>query len=557
MSTLVVNLPIVSGGIGAAVSTAQFAAAKTVIGSGITGTVTVEASVDGVSFCPVGTLTPTVTDLIVDVACSEMRLNAEQGDAGTLCVQAEGSQTRSASIPLPPADGPGASLDISLFGPFTTVGVEGLTAGQVGFEISCDDTNWTPDFKSFTADGCFTKEISASFIRAVGTGAAVTSIGITSEESCCGAALTEPRTCFIFAPSQVQNGTTYNDFDDLMDALDATPGENTICYPTFDEGGTITVPGPATPGRVYNLQDVHQVITDPEGGGVVIFDDAAGANPILFDGPPKFGAFNFGTFVFNLATPCVVIPGGLQVMSTDRGEIFVRNDGTSVWALIGGSGGFARMPIAMGGRGFNLLGTDASPIPSTFEHVEMVDAPSSVNMNSNSGANTMGANCFRGAGALNFRTMGGTYKAGLGFQPENQANHSGVIGTFQGPQSIGDGRIKTNPDDGTYFAVAQNPVPHGNHNKYEQTDGEGGPIAETLPSAFGHEGQRVRITNRNGSLATVTVALEVPAQILEGNVTASGVGGTDTVLAGTSRTYEVMSAGYAGAVPAWQLVNIA
>jgi hypothetical protein len=552
MSTLVANLPIVAGGIGASESVAQLASEKTIIGTGITGSVTVEASTDGgISFCPVGSLTNTTTDIIVDVACSHMRLNATGGDAATLCVQAEGSQTRSAVVPLPPANGAGASLDISLFGPKTTVSVSGLTAGQVAFEISCDGTNWTPDFKTFTNDGCFSKEVSAAFVRAVGTGATVAAIGITSEESGSGAALTQPRTCFTFAPSQDQNGTTYNDYDDLMDALDATPGENTICYPTFDEGGTITVPGPATPGRVYNLQDVHQVITDPEGGGVVIFDDAAGANPILFDGPPKFGAFNFGTFVFNLATPCVVIPAGLQVMSTDRGEIFIRNDGTSPWAAIGGSGGFARMPIAMGGRGFNLLGTDASPIPSTIEHVDILDAPASVNMNSNSGANTMGAECFRGAGALNFRTMGGTYKAGLGFQPENQTNHTGVIGTFQGPQSIGDPRQKTNPDDGTSNVAALNPVPHGNHTVYDTV---GGVIAEALPSGFGHEGQQITLCNfASGGANALTVA--IPAgQHLRGGVAVPGLNGTDSIPVGESRTYRVGSAGYAGAIVAWDLV---
>jgi hypothetical protein len=220
------------------------------------------------------------------------------------------------------------------------------------------------------------------------------------------------------------------------------------------------------------------------------------------------------------------------------------------------------MPIAMGGRGFNL-------VTGTIEHIDLIDAPSSVNLNSNSGANQIQADVIRGLGGIGLRLMGGTYKAGLGFQPENQTNHSGIIFPFgdfgREDLSVGDRRIKTNPDGNMtdeggnilYLTGPVNPVPHGNHNKYDTV---GGAIAETLPSAFGHEGQIVRISNRNGGEGTpnVTVALFDPLQTLEGNISGTpGPAGTDTVFPGTSRTYEVVSAGYNGALPGWQLVSIA
>jgi hypothetical protein len=182
MSTILAQLPIIAGGIGASVSTENLGAKKTLIVTGVTGTVDIEASYDGINFCSVATFAAKgSTDQFVEVAAPFMRVNASNGGAATACVLGESGRVLAGVIPSPPGNGPGAALDVSSFGSLTTVFVTGIGGKtSINIEISCDGVTWSPDFKSFTADGCITKDISARFIRAVGhKGSAV--IGVSSQ----------------------------------------------------------------------------------------------------------------------------------------------------------------------------------------------------------------------------------------------------------------------------------------------------------------------------------------------------------------------------------------
>jgi hypothetical protein len=186
MATKLASLPIVNGGLGAAVPTGGLAAQTAPIVRGVTGTIDIESSSDGVHFCTAATFYKNgKEDQIVTVAAAYMRVNAEKGTADSACVCAESGIVRSGVIPSPPVSGKGATLDISSFGPETTCYVDDLPKGtSVGIEISCDGVHWSVDFKTWTGNGCLTKNIAARFIRAVGLGKDTSGvvIGISSME---------------------------------------------------------------------------------------------------------------------------------------------------------------------------------------------------------------------------------------------------------------------------------------------------------------------------------------------------------------------------------------
>jgi hypothetical protein len=173
MATKNVSLPITTGGLGTPASVAHLAAKKTIVVDGVVKSVSIEASVDGVNFCPVGALGGKKEDIAVEVVCQEMRVNASNGaDAAEVQVIAEQALNKFGTVPVPPANGNGSSLDIRTFGALSTVQITGITAGGVTFQISPDDSIWTPAYKTFTKPGCLTNEIAAQYIRAVGRGAA-------------------------------------------------------------------------------------------------------------------------------------------------------------------------------------------------------------------------------------------------------------------------------------------------------------------------------------------------------------------------------------------------
>jgi hypothetical protein len=183
MSTQTISLPVVTGGIGAAVSTSHLKSKKTLLLTGVTGSVTVQASTDGVSYCPLATFAAD-GDKVEVKACAYMRVDASLGAATSAQVMAERGLVRSVVVPSPPANGPGASVDVSDLGCLTTVGVSGISAGgSIGIEVSPDDVNWSVAFKTYTADGCDTESISARFMRAVGYGQAGANVGASAEES--------------------------------------------------------------------------------------------------------------------------------------------------------------------------------------------------------------------------------------------------------------------------------------------------------------------------------------------------------------------------------------
>jgi hypothetical protein len=232
MSTQLAQLPIVNGAVGAAIATDNLAGLKTLIVSSVGGTINIEASSDGIHFCGVATFSADgENDQVVDVAAAFMRVDATNGSAATACAVAELGAVLSAVVPTPPSNGPGASIDLSAFGSETTVFISGLGGGSVNFEISCDGVEWSTDFKSFTADGCLTKNISARFIRAVGLGGTA-SCGVSCQNPASVSGL--PACNYVFRPGTVgqlgmteadaPGGNVYQVWEELYAATKATRG---------------------------------------------------------------------------------------------------------------------------------------------------------------------------------------------------------------------------------------------------------------------------------------------------------------------------------------------
>lgn len=262
------NLPVVAGGLGAAQSVADLAAQKTIIVTGLVGTIKIEASADGTNFVGIFTFTAGAgsKQQTLTVAARSMRVNATAGDASSVEVIAEESLARNGVVPVPPDNGPGAALDITTFGPITTVYVSNHTGqalqndGVVNIEISADGVNWAQAFKSFDRASFDTQVISARFIRAVGS-AATADIAVASEESP-SQSITSPALAFIFRPGGVQGGNVYTTWPDLMTALGSVEGRKLIevdssIAPAFTTAGTFnlrdTILGgfPVPPGAAF------------------------------------------------------------------------------------------------------------------------------------------------------------------------------------------------------------------------------------------------------------------------------------------------------------------
>jgi hypothetical protein len=222
--TELISLPIVAGGIGAAVSTSQLNAKKTLLATGLSGTVIIEASNDGIHWCQIASFSGSVTDKIVTVAAAMMRVNSSSGNVASAQVIAERGVVRSGIIPVPPSNGPGAALDVTDFGCLTTIIVGDFSgSGSVNVEVSGDGVEWSTLF-SFNGTGCQTKDVSAKFIRAVGNSASA-SLAAASEEPGTST-LTAPADAYVFRPGatgdDAPGGNVYTDWEELYAALQST-----------------------------------------------------------------------------------------------------------------------------------------------------------------------------------------------------------------------------------------------------------------------------------------------------------------------------------------------
>ena len=170
MANLFVNLPIPAGnGVGAVVDVSALGGGKTVTIQGVfTGVVTLEYSEDaGATFAQLATFAAgakrTFTVVAQFMRVRRAGVGAVPGTPNVDVGSDSGGQDF-ASLPVPAANGVGASVDTSALGTLNTAVVGGTFTGVVIVEISEDGIDWAQCFH-FTAGGGQTKSFIAQFMR--------------------------------------------------------------------------------------------------------------------------------------------------------------------------------------------------------------------------------------------------------------------------------------------------------------------------------------------------------------------------------------------------------
>lgn len=329
--TELITLPIVAGGVGAGVATANLQAKRTIQVTSLEGTVIIEASNDGgLTWCQVASFSGSTEDQVKTVAAGMMRVNATSGNAGEVQIVAERGLIRTGVIPSPPVSGAGASLIVSQFGCLSTFIVQDFDGnGSVNIEVSGDGVEWSTA-ASFQGNGCKTIDISALFVRAMGNNATAT-LSMGSEEPAVSA-LTSPCADFVFTETKPNGGNVYTDWEELLDAANALFDE-TGCLPrvVFDVEpfGAITIPAPAVPGTVYDVHNLY--FYNPSQFALIFIEDGN-----QWNGAPKIGSRFSSVWIFDVESPVIDTsrpeheqdPPGLACL---EGQHFMNCVGSSVW----------------------------------------------------------------------------------------------------------------------------------------------------------------------------------------------------------------------------------
>lgn len=262
-----VSLPIVTGGVGAAVPTPVHGALKTIVATGVDGVIDIEASGDGVNFINVASFSAGQTEQIISLVCAAMRVNATNGSANSVAVMAEETLCKFGIVPAPPTNGPGAALDVSDFGFLTSVLVtQPSGGGTIEIQISEDGVNWTTAYQSVAyAKLLDAPALSANFIRAVGNQATALSITVCSAVLPLALSMIT-QGLFVFRPEDPlgQRQNVFTSWTDLMAALDASRefGFRVVEFDFGFTGGDFDVP----PGT-WDFTDVKWTDTMRRGNG--------------------------------------------------------------------------------------------------------------------------------------------------------------------------------------------------------------------------------------------------------------------------------------------------
>lgn len=272
MANLFLDLPVPAGdGVGAAVDTSQLGREKTFTLQGtFSGVLYVEFSNEGaggpwtelLAFNGDGRVTKQTTQ----VAARFMRIRREGtnpviGGVPNVDVAANDNGGMFADLP---AGAPGASVDVSAFGGFKTVTVDGIGVNQVVFiEISEDGVDWVQCL-TFAQDGSKSKFVSARFMRIVGFANA--DVGAINDATA-GMSLGVSSECLIYHPgSGLLGPTIFDDWDDLMVELGNRRMENNGggCFLVGIDDTTVS-PAVVPAGGPYDFSNTTLTSAKPGG----------------------------------------------------------------------------------------------------------------------------------------------------------------------------------------------------------------------------------------------------------------------------------------------------
>jgi hypothetical protein len=522
MATQAVSLPIVAGGLGAGASTAFMSKEKTVTITGLSGNITIEASNDGVTWCPKVSMSAGSgeSQKTVSLVCKEMRVNATGGGASTVFVAAERSQVRFASLAAP-ANGPGASVDVTQLGQFNTA-IADVSGGQVTLEISQDDVNFAEaeGFSSFTQTGCDSGMLPAKFARAVGKNYSGSGIELAACDDA-GAAIVEPRTCLIYDQGGTDEGNRYTDFHALMEAKAAISGPVRICV----EGPDFTfnsIPAPPA-GTVYDFVNTEFYVD-----AQVIFVLFSGAQD--WNALPEFNARTVGLYVFGCSQAAYDTSRGTN-SAKNQANLLVCNIGRIFLDQFGGTPIIkvtAGRQVVIGSRS----GGVALDLFFGAELIELEDDGELVYL-PQSGSCRIAPDMIKST-AVGDGRIAALPNVGASrdqWELENQSNYSGAVIDTQplgqpGVAELYNERHAANPPramDGVGAPTVHTAAVTADHGDLLLCDSDGGDFTVTLKSALGHFGEKVTVVNLGTNPANkVTIAPAAGETIVNGPITLAG-----------------------------------
>lgn len=228
MTTQCVDLDIVGGGVGAPSNVSALAAKKTIVVSGVTGSINIEAGIGG-EFCVVKTFGTPVTDDTFEVVCDEVRVDATNGNASSVQIAGERAASRFIEVPAPGGGGIGDPINVKELGEINSA-IADDPDGSLVLEISQDPAD-PPDpnsfsqvFKNFTVSNkCQTECFSACWARSRAISGSGSAIQLGAQESAVGgAAGALSGSTVIWRPgAEGEDAPGGNVFPDFFDALAA------------------------------------------------------------------------------------------------------------------------------------------------------------------------------------------------------------------------------------------------------------------------------------------------------------------------------------------------
>jgi len=235
MPNLFVSLPLPPGsGVGAPADVSAMGRDKTIIVDGsVAGTVvTIEASVDGVTFAPVATFaTGTLGEMVVSIAAKFLRTRVAGTVAG-VTVSANDNGGLFSALTLPVGNGIGPTFNASEHGSFSSFIVGGVFPGAaVNIQGSADGVIWATVASFNGAGGIISRDEIADLYRVVvsgrGAGVFTATAGVGSINDGITAADNPPLAAFVYRPGATgaeapPNSHVYTDWYKLMAAVDAT-----------------------------------------------------------------------------------------------------------------------------------------------------------------------------------------------------------------------------------------------------------------------------------------------------------------------------------------------
>jgi hypothetical protein len=319
MANVFLDLPVpTTAGTGTPVDVSGLGRVKTVTVLGnITGTITIQFSVDGTNYFPLKTFTkPGKFSLAFAAEYMRVKLAGLGSGAENVDVGSDDIGQQFVTLPAPAGDGVGASQDVSALGTLNTIAVTGSFGGTVTIEISEDGNNWA-QAGSFSKAGYKTAEFVAQFMRVrrsgVGSGGGGTpsiAVGAVNDSASGGAGAPA---IFTYQPGGTDQPGVYTDWATLYAELSATDGHKVLAFDHRFSWPCVI------PAGAYDMQNVTwQGLQFPWGDWsyVRVSDGVTFTNLKQFRGPLYINSVSTAPVVTDLSYDEIYLDDNVDIRSS-------------------------------------------------------------------------------------------------------------------------------------------------------------------------------------------------------------------------------------------------